>query len=780
MATLFFLFASIYLMTYNARQVVNDELQALDAVTSLARFGDFRYDESVWYVWENYGPLSREAGLYPLPRSPFEQGIVWASQPLYVLSQAIPQVGVVHVVMLLNVFIGAAACVLMFQYARLLGYNEAVGIGAALLLGLGTVLWPYSRTFLREPLTLLLLLLTAFFLELSRHRRPPLYFLGAILVFLGAFLVKETILFALVGLPVILLREQDLRRRWLDALFIVGCVIVVVLAFTDVFSRIITENAALVGEFRLQPAFFQEAFHAYLFSPGGSIWGVSPVLLLAIPGTWMLIRSGQRRYVWLMVLCVVGYAFAHAATTGRHWFGGAVWPSRFLIPMIPFMLIPALPALDAVLNRRANRWAIAGFGMLVVYALWWQVIGASVWLFEYGDALPPEAGGLGEWRPGLNHLQYLRPVVLTPIALEGMLDFAWLRMDVIWWPILFAGVAVASAVLLWRLNDLHKRRYPFGLLLIAFVFGLGTIGGLQAIYEDPNYLGDSEPLHEVLAYLDEHEQPGDVLVLNAPIYANFFLNYSNFDDLRVVSLPVQPGAVNTTGQQPQATSSQLPNMLDPATPPLLNALAAERSRLWLLMDTGPLIPGNRRPVELSLLGSNYWLKRVQLPSADERVRLLEFATARAPNLGTPPEISTDLLFNENVALDGVTLPPGISYRAGENLPVTLHFRAVQPESTIYRVAVFLVDEQGRVVAQGHDSRMLGGFLPDNAWLNGESIMDNRALALPDELPPGSYRLWVRLYDFNNAGQLQTAAVTGSDTIIDGDIGVLPVNITITE
>lgn len=780
MATLFFLLSSVYLMTYNARQVVNDELQALDAVTSLGHFGDNRYDESVWYVWDTYGPLGQDESLYPLPRSPFEQGIVWVAQPLYALAQMLPQLGTVHTLMLLNVFVSALAGVLMFQYVRLLGYTQQVAITAALLLGLATVLWPYSRTFLREPLTLTLLLLTAFLLEMSRHNRRWVYLIGAILALIAAYMVKDTALFALVGLPVILLRESHLRRRWLDGVLVLGVIIAVLLAFTDVFSRIVTDNVALVGNFRLQPAFFQEAFHSYIFSIGGSIWGVSPVLLLAVPGTWLLLRAGQRRYIWLMLLCVLGYAFAHAALTGVHWFGGSVWPSRFLIPMLPFMLIPALPAIEAVLKGRVGRIGLAAFGLLIIYSVWWQVTGASVWWYEYGPALPAASGGLSEWGPGLNQFRYIRPVLLTPVLLEGTVEFAWLRNDISWWPLLFGGVIFAAVVMLWRITSLNWVQQFAGLVLIAVVFAGGVFQGLRSIYADPQYLGDRESLHQIVAYLDEHEQPGDILLLNTPVYTDFFLNYGTFDHLRVVSLPVQPGAISTPGQASSTALNQLSSLLEPETPRFVNALSAERERLWLLMDSGPLIPGSLRPVEMLMQVSRYWLRQVRYTPADAQARLLEFGTVRAPTPVEQPETSTDLQFDTFTQLDGVTLPPGTTYQAGDILPVTLHLRALRPNFTVYRVAIFLADEGNNVVAQGDDSRMMGGFLPEDTWLAGEPIVDNRAMRLPDDLAPGTYRIWLRLYDFDEAGQVQTATVTGTDTIIDGDIAVLPLTITIIE
>lgn len=52
----------------------------------------------------------------------------------------------VHVVWLLNVFAMAAAGVVMFWLALGLNYSRGAAVAAALALGLGTLVWPYSKT----------------------------------------------------------------------------------------------------------------------------------------------------------------------------------------------------------------------------------------------------------------------------------------------------------------------------------------------------------------------------------------------------------------------------------------------------------------------------------------------------------------------------------------------------------------------------------------------------------------------------------------------------------
>ncbi|MFW5696690.1 MAG: hypothetical protein ACOCXR_02775, partial [Phototrophicaceae bacterium] len=67
---------------------------------------------------------------------------------------------------------------------------------------------------------------------------------------------------------------------------------------------------------------------------------------------------------------------------------------------------------------------------------------------------------------------------------------------------------------------------------------------------------------------------------------------------------------------------------------------------------------------------------------------------------------------------------------------------------------------------------VGGFSLTSEWTPGEPVADNRGLRLPDDLPPGSYRLAVTLYTFTPAGEIVTLPVSG-ETVLSDDISLLP-------
>ncbi len=86
-----------------------------------------------------------------------------------------------------------------------------------------------------------------------------------------------------------------------------------------------------------------------------------------------------------------------------------------------------------------------------------------------------------------------------------------------------------------------------------------------------------------------------------------------------------------------------------------------------------------------------------------------------------------------------------TFRAGETIPLTLIWNAARVPSQNWKTFAHLTDANGVVRAQ-QDSIPQRGALPTTRWFAGEYIVDEYALALPADLPPGAYRLAVGMYD----------------------------------
>jgi mannosyltransferase len=108
---------------------------------------------------------------------------------------------------------------------------------------------------------------------------------------------------------------------------------------------------------------------------------------------------------------------------------------------------------------------------------------------------------------------------------------------------------------------------------------------------------------------------------------------------------------------------------------------------------------------------------------------------------TPPKAqhALEARFGEGMRLVGYDLQ-----QETLDLALTLHWQAIAPMSTRYKVFVHLVSEAGEddILAQAD----VYPHLPTTAWIPGEYLSDNVVLRLPTDLPPGSYRLLVGLYE----------------------------------
>lgn len=760
------LLASVYMLVYSARIESGDSLMLFNAVRSWVDHGDLRLDLAAWHR-----PPSL-VGSFELERYDIEPLQVALAAPLYALAKAIPFVGMVQVVWLFNVIVCALAGGVMYLYAAALGYANRTAVAAGLCLGLLTIVLPYSKAFFREPLLLLMLLIAGLGLEHLRQTRfrPSIWWIVAVGGTAGVALTKASGLVALPALALIALPTLRLRlSRPVIVLIGVGAALAALYLAASAAGLIEGRYNLIRRILDASSEFLDVALPAYLLSPNASIWGTSPILLLALPGIALALRGRNARYVLVGLTLLAAYALVYAAFSAGHWFGGLSLPPRFLLPVVPFLLIIGLPALDRALHSR-NALVWIGLALLIAYSAWWQFTSAALWWGDYPAALPPESGGRLEWQPGFYDLRYLRPIIVTDLLRERDFDFAWALIDQPIWALAFAGLAAGCAVGLWR------RDQRFALLSLPLIVGVGLY--VAALYRvDPRYdsqdAPQNEPLYALLDAIDAETGAGDVILLASPRYHAFFANRYR-GAARVIALMEQPGEQPSPEQPPQVRADNPDMLLTPITIPMIHRLAAEHDRLWLVVEFSPELAWSVRPVERFMASHYYPIREFR---ASPTARLIAFSTAHAPDrFGfRGADIPTDLVYGGSLRLLGLTAPHGQTVAPGDALPISLHWALDAPTDARLTVALFLRSADGAPVTQ-NDWQPGYGFDPTDSWTPGLPVWDHRALDLPPDLAPGTYQLWVKVYDFID-GAPRDLPVTGSETL-DGVIGVLPVTVTV--
>jgi hypothetical protein len=768
---LFLLIFPIYLASYSGRIESGDSLRVIDAASSLVHFHDTLRDETVW----EEPPLSFEADVsYPfLQFDPSQNLIVYLASVPYTLASLLPEIGLVHATWLLNIVIVSLTILVFYQFARAWGYEERVALLASLILGLGTILWPYSKTLFREPLVMLLLLFTALMLEKWRgDYRKFWWLLLAVVAMVAANFAKNSSIFAIPAFIILALPKMKYPKLG-NILAVVSLLLLLVFAFVPNTFEPLQEVLRPIRRFNVE--YSQIALQAYLFSIGGSLWATSPVLLLGLFGAGLYFRQGERQRVYWVLGLIGFYSFAHALFTDVHWFGGLSWPPRFLVPVVPFAALLLLPVLQWLMQPNHMLWRLLAL-LLLAYSIGIQLIASISWQDSYVGFLPAKSGGLVEWSGGLHNPAYLR-WLLIPQSWNALgFDIAWTRSGAAYFIWIFLGLALAAAFLIWQ------RRYRWLLIALALVNCAVLYMSLRYLYaNDPQYWAHKPALFDMLAILQAESANGEPLLLagGADItYERFIMNYNRLSSIRPVVLGFQDGELTGPDDNPDILfrdTISVTELFDWDVPRIIDILANRHERIWWLGHNSEFTPWAVR-VEQRYLVENYYLLR-EVKSEDPTVRLLEFSTVRAPN---PydfrlPEHASDLRFGENIRLNGFTLPLGTQYAAEDVVPISFFWETDEVLSIDYTIAWFIANEAG-VLRNGHDSQPKDGFALTQSWLPNVFVIDNRAIELPADAPAGTYQIWLRVY-VTGTGGADALPITAGEARED-NLGILPIQLVI--
>jgi hypothetical protein len=124
-----------------------------------------------------------------------------------------------------------------------------------------------------------------------------------------------------------------------------------------------------------------QTFVGLTISPFRGIFFIAPALLLAIPG-FVLMWQTRRGFVSVTVLLalIVSGFFLYNSSSVMWWGGFTVGP-RYLVPMLPFLALPIIFALNGLLPQPASRAIVIFLVGLSVFNVWTQTIA--------GQSFPP-------------------------------------------------------------------------------------------------------------------------------------------------------------------------------------------------------------------------------------------------------------------------------------------------------------------------------------------------------------------------------------------------------
>lgn len=356
----------------------------------------------------------------------------------WALSKYVVTVGVVGL-------LSAAFMAFFYWFLGVFGLGRGVRLAATGLYAFATVALPYSTVFYSHQLVAAFLFVAFALLLLYQRNRIGRWAAPVAGFLLGTSLLTEytvAIVVLFVGLYALWV-----FRRWPVGVGVAAAAGAIPLAvlfaynaaafgngFDTGYSHDFCWSAAQAGGYagftypRLGPLF------DLTFGTFRGLFFMSPFLLLAVPGAWIMRR---RRLGGEAAVCLVTSAvFIVAISAYWGWNGGQVDGPRYLVPIVPFLAFPVAFALEAA--RRAALWTaiVVVLGMLSTLVTWALFLGGELFptswlrdpLLQYslpalaGNHIALNAGaffGLSGWESLVPLLGLVLALLVWPGGLGG-------------------------------------------------------------------------------------------------------------------------------------------------------------------------------------------------------------------------------------------------------------------------------------------------------------------------------------------------------------------------
>ncbi len=822
-----FLFA-IYLFSYRGGFHSVDEVSMFAVTESLVKFGRVHTDQIAWTQWTT--TQAEAQGFFGLDGHVYSKkglGLSLAQVPFYWPGLILPNVGMLQTVSLLNACITAVTGLILLMFVWRLNFSTATAVITTLIYGVATIVFIYAKYLFSEPLAGFLLLLAAYMLFTYRQegglRHVAIAGLAAGLTVLtranNLFLLPVFGLYLLQGIgePIPKKRAQA-GQVWRIGKFahsLIRPLAVFGLALAIPGVILMGYNATRSGN-PLQTGYDLTLFspnvllglYKLLFSPLRGLFIYSPILLLSLPGWWLLRRS-QAAEAWLFAgLVGVTIGLFSAWSSGE----GLSWGSRFLVPVVPFFVISLVPIIEQVAGGRVAGSRVAGSRVAGGKVASGRVAGGRVAGGKVTDEVPDALRNTQHTAKGTQATHNTPPRARKRHATRNtqyVLRFTFYVLLLASFVIQLLGITINPWVFLTRLQTdfggefflentaaLYNFRYSqivgqlqswslsnsdlawwqswgfdglaFGLSLVLILFS-GWLLWSRVAGEKMNNLASSPwliyvaiPITILVTYIllvryyqtDRQFGPPDDGYTRA---LNTILSQAAPND-QIVSVTQYHYHVPMNrfkAQMPIIGFAQQAWPPPETAMPLLKATTSGQNTWLVTIGFPPAAPDN---------ATEQWLTLNTFKASDEwfdDVRLVRY-TAERPTTSWP----IDTTLGQEIQLIEVSLVD--SLQAGQTLPVEFIWLSLRQPSTNYNLFLQLLTAEGALVAQ-HDNPPNGGYTPTSTWLPGQQIRDHHALVLPADLQPDHYRLIAGLYDPNTGERLP---VTESGDFVElGNINV---------
>ncbi len=352
---LFILALSTYLLTWN-RSFVGYEPDTVDAAVALTH------------------------GQYLLKKPGIGSSLMYV--PFVYLVKLLPTASATKALTLVPPLYSALVVVVLFFIIDALGAKRSTALLVAASIGLGSLLWPYSRIGMEYQETLFIGLIILAILKWQQRKTSPLV-VGLLLAML-ALIKSYGCVFVLPALVMTYLSfKKEERRKFFSLSFLSQIIVPTVVVVAYLMGVNFLFKGRVSGAYGLAFEFVSihwwEGMWGTFFGAGKSILLYSPLLILSAWYWPRFFKSNKPVGAFILI----GFGLLFVITTPFRFWSDETLSVRKLVPIIPYLHLPLLLLVEDTVNQKL-KWKKYALALCVAAAIGIEFLCS---LYPYGRYL---------------------------------------------------------------------------------------------------------------------------------------------------------------------------------------------------------------------------------------------------------------------------------------------------------------------------------------------------------------------------------------------------------